>query len=441
MIGQTLTPLRFAPVLMFSLVSCRGGPRAAAHDGRRPSAARPALSTAPMTDTLHARFDPTLSARVLARRHLVYAAGPDKDDDRPAHVRAGSALAWLGGRLAVVQDDANFVALVRPWQGEVSFLMLPAGPGNLRQFDDVRGNKRYKLDLEASAVVASGGGEILLAFGSGSTSARERVLAIALTGAAPSTRLIDAAAFYQGLRSTVAFAGSELNVEGALVRGRSLLLVQRGNGAPAGELRPVNAVCEIDLDALLAYLDDPRTRPAPLPQRVRAYDLGAYEGRPLSFTDAAELGGRPFYVAVAEASPDATRDGPVSAVAVGFLEGEGARYGWLLDEAGRLLTDKVEGLAPDPDDEHRLYAVVDRDEPDAPAELLHLEVRLARGGAPERSTAQGQRGASGGSGRHHAAVAGRRAGSTGSPRRGVKSGTPRRSASRASVSAGSDQAW
>jgi uncharacterized protein DUF6910 len=107
---------------------------------------------------------------------------------------------------------------------------------------------------------------------------------------------------------------------------------------------------------------------------VRAYDLGAHGALPLSFTDAAELGGRPVYVAVAEASPDATRDGPVSAVAFGLLEGDEPRYTWLLDGAGRMLTNQVEGLAADPEHERRLYAVVDRDEPGSPAELLHLEV-------------------------------------------------------------------
>ncbi len=330
-----------------------------------------------MNAPLRARLDPALSARVIARRPLLYAAGPDGESDRPAHVRAGSALAWLGGRLAIVQDDANFVAFVRPFRGEVSFLTLPAGPGARRQFDDVRGNKRHKLDLEASAVVRRGEAELLLAFGSGSTPARERVLVLGPTGDAPAARLVDAPAFYRNLRAATAFAGSELNVEGALARGRSLRLFQRGNGAPSADLAPVNATCEVDLDALLAHLDDPTGAPAPGPERVLAYDLGAHAGLPLSFTDAAELGGRCLYVAVAEASPDATRDGPVSAVALGLLEGdEGPRYTWLLDERGAMLTDKVEGLAQDPANERRLYAVVDRDEPGAPAELLHLEVDL-----------------------------------------------------------------
>ena len=41
--------------------------------------------------------------------------------------------------------------------------------------------------------------------------------------------LIPAPRFYAGLRAVPAFAGSELNLEGALVRGDELLLFQRGN--------------------------------------------------------------------------------------------------------------------------------------------------------------------------------------------------------------------
>jgi hypothetical protein len=363
--NNALTRRRLALALALSAGACSaGGP------------AGPRMNAAPHA---RARFDPTLRARVLARRPLRYAEGPDAAEDRPGHVRAGSALAWFGGRLAAVQDDANFVALVRPWLGDVTALALPAGPGGRRQFDDGRGNKRHKLDLEAAAVVRAGGAETLLAFGSGSTPARERVLAIgpgAGGAAAPSVRLVSAPAFYRNLRAAAAFAGAELNVEGALARGDALWLLQRGNGAARRGLAPVNATCAIDLAALLAHLDDPAARPAPGPEGVRTYDLGARDGAPLSFTDAVDLGGRAAYVAVAEASPDVTRDGPVSAVALGLLD-DRPRYTWLLDEAGRPLTDKVEGLAADPADPNRLYAVVDRDDADAPAELLHVAVAFA----------------------------------------------------------------
>ena len=147
------------------------------------------------------------------------AATPDPALDRPAHVRDGSGVALLGRRLAVVQDDANFLALVEPRSGVVDAVPLPAGPGGLRQFDDGRANKADKLDLEACVAVPDDerGGLRLLAFGSGSTARRERVAeARGLDGAAPALTLHELPAFYAALRAVPAFAGSELNVEGVL---------------------------------------------------------------------------------------------------------------------------------------------------------------------------------------------------------------------------------
>src|SRR5690349_10209421 len=66
----------------------------------------------PMPTTRRAVRDEQMAAVMTARAPLTYAAGADAALDRPAHVRAASGIAWLGGRLAVVQDDASFVALV-----------------------------------------------------------------------------------------------------------------------------------------------------------------------------------------------------------------------------------------------------------------------------------------------------------------------------------------
>ena len=57
-----------------------------------------------------------------------YAAGVDSSLDRPGHIRAGSGLAWVGDRLAVVQDDANFIALVDPTTGLADSIVLPSIP-------------------------------------------------------------------------------------------------------------------------------------------------------------------------------------------------------------------------------------------------------------------------------------------------------------------------
>ena len=101
--------------------------------------------------------DPALSARVISRAPLLYAGGADAALDRPAHVRAASSLAMVGGRLAIIQDDANFIAVLDPSDGRIESITLPAAAGGERQFDDRRGNKRFKLDLEASVAVVDEG--------------------------------------------------------------------------------------------------------------------------------------------------------------------------------------------------------------------------------------------------------------------------------------------
>ncbi|HEX6371249.1 MAG TPA: hypothetical protein VF006_20190 [Longimicrobium sp.] len=323
-----------------------------------------------------AHRDPSLRARIVRTVPLVYADGADAALDRPAHVRAGSGLAWIGGALAVMQDDASFVALADPATGRCRAVTLAAGEGGLRQFDDERGNKRFKLDLEACAAVPDGrGGEMLIGFGSGSSARRERVLLAERLGDGDArVELRDASGFYARLRAAAEFAGSELNVEGAAWRGGRLVLLNRGNGAAADDREPVDALCEVDWPAVRAHLADPATHPAPSPESIVAYDLGTIDGSPLGFTDAAAFGGVLIYTATAEASPNAVDDGPVTGSAVGIIDAEGAaRFTVFEDADGRRFDGKVEGVARGPRP-GTLYVVVDRDDPHCPSELCEVEV-------------------------------------------------------------------
>lgn len=318
--------------------------------------------------------DPSLAATVVRRTPLLYAEGPDPAQDRPAHVRAGSGLAWLGGRLAVVQDDAAFIALTDPRGRRVQAVPLPAGEGGARQFDDLRGNKAFKLDLEACTGVPEGGGEVLVAFGSGSTGRRERVVLLSEGPAGPRVSVHDASALYALLRERTEFSGSELNVEGALFVGGRIRLFNRGNGAPRGGLLPVDATCDLEWAALRAHLLDPGSPPPP-PRDVLRYELGAMDGLRLTFTDAAFFGERIFFAAAAEDSPDATRDGVVAGSALGVFDApDRLRWTPVRNPDGSVFGGKVEGLAPVPGDPLRAYGVLDRDDPALPCELCEVEL-------------------------------------------------------------------
>ena len=293
---------------------------------------------------------------MIARRALLYSDGADPATDRPAHVRAASGLARFRGGLAIAQDDASFLALVTDTR--VDALALPSDDG-VRQFDDARGNKRRKLDLESIVSLEHGGRERLLAFGSGSLPSRRRV-AIFDGGA----RLVDADAFYAAFPRD--FVGADPNLEGAVAVGDDLVLLQRGNGAPTA----IDATARVSIAALLAFLDGRGAPPALFDVRPRA--LGEVDGCRLGFTDTTLLGAHAVFSAAAEASPDATLDGPVAGVALGVLDDAPApRWTLVRDASGAPLLAKIEGVAPHPEPD-RLWAVVDVDDATRPSELLLL---------------------------------------------------------------------
>lgn len=340
-----------------------------------------------MTTRRQARESSSLRAVVRSRRPLFYAQGADRSLDRPAHVRAGSGLAWwtgggLGARLVVAQDDSSFLALLDAPHASVDALTLDHVHEGQRQFDDTRGNKKRKLDLEACTVARGPDGrERMIAWGSGSLPARERLVVLEPGAGA---RIVDAGALYAGLRGAEELAGSELNIEGAAALGDRVRLFQRGNGAPRGALQPVDATCDLDLAELLAWLDAPESHAPPRPRDIVQWDLGSVRGVRLTFTDACRgPGDAVAFLAAAEASPDATRDGEVVGVAIGVLERSGeARWALVRDAGGEPVLDKCEGLAWVPGAAgRRALVVVDRDDPDAPSELLELDLEGFPAGA------------------------------------------------------------
>jgi hypothetical protein len=321
--------------------------------------------------------DPALVARVISRVPLRYTDGADRSLDRPAHVRAASSLASIGDRIAVIQDDANFIAVFRPADGDVQSITLPAGADGVRQFDDLRGNKHRKLDLEASVAAIENGRTTLLAFGSGSSPEREHVAIVTGWESGPmAVEMVEAPALYAALRLAAGFAGSELNLEGAALKGHELWLFGRGNGAHRGELRPVNATCVLDWPALRRYLRSPHEAPAPRPERTVRYELGALGNTDLGFTDAIAITNGFLYSAAAEASPDAVTDGPVAGSCVGVIGDDGTvRWAPLTDATGALFTGKVEGIASSRGAPDHLTAVVDHDDPVVPSELCTVALQ------------------------------------------------------------------
>lgn len=320
--------------------------------------------------------DPSLAAVVLRQAPLYYHDGADPATDRPAYVRAGSSLARVPGGIALVQDDANFLAVVDPGTARARAILLPAGNGGVRQFDKGRGNKADKLDLEACVAADVDGETLFVAFGSGSTSRREAVVVVRDWDLAePRVELVHAPGLYARLREEIAFAGDALNLEGAMLRDDQLTLFTRGNGSARGESLPAAATCTVDWRELLAFLRDPEAASPPAPADVLRYELGQLNGVRLGFTDAARWGDTVLFTAAAEASPDAVEDGAVEGSVIGVIGADGdTRWTPLVDDAGRAFTGKVEGVLAPHDDAGHLYAVVDTDDADAPSLLCTIRL-------------------------------------------------------------------
>jgi hypothetical protein len=215
-----------------------------------------------MSDHRIARIDPALSARIVRELEMTYADGRSDADDRPPHVRAASGLVAFREYLAVIQDDANWLALIDD-DDRVHALPLPPGPeSGSRVFSKRRGNRHEKFDLEACIVVPGTDGAELIGFRSGSHRGREWILRVhegddmdaVLSERATHAQLkidlkaefLDAAHFYDALRATSGFSGAGLNIEGAvLIDDDTIRLFQRGNARPQEGQEPVDATGDI----------------------------------------------------------------------------------------------------------------------------------------------------------------------------------------------------
>lgn len=332
------------------------------------------VGTATVTKTNH------FSAVVIQRqplRYTGYTEGANVDQDLPEHVRAGSSLRWFHNKLAVIQDDTSAIAWVDPVSGHVTRTPLPASAKRERQFGDRWNNKSRKLDLEASLVTEIFGQTTLVAIGSGSSPQRERLALLTSSNEQTEAILVQIHDFYESLRAEKSFSGSELNIEGAVNLTNRLLFLQRGNGAPQNDLMPVNAIGEVDLNEFIRYVESNGQTSVPRLKSITVVELGVENGARLTFTDAVAWNNQILFSAAAEASPDATHDGPVTAVALGTINtnNNNVEYCLIMDETGGFLLDKVEGVTTDPTDESKIYAVVDCDDPDKPSELLTIQLK------------------------------------------------------------------
>lgn len=327
------------------------------------------MTTTHELQVLRATLSTELTATLGRPRPLRYDQGANPTEDLPAHVRAASSLRRQGRRLIIVQDDVSALALLDTTTGATQPVLLPAGPDGARVFDDARGNKKLKLDLEASVLLPDGR---FVAFGSGSSPQREKIVTVG-AGERALAQVISGSALYAGLRAHASSRGAKLNIEGAVVQGSWLRLLQRGNGKRGFE--PWNAILDLSLPAFVRWLDGRAGVPAV--QRVLEVELGTIDGVPLGFTDAAVTAdGRMAFIACAEDTADATDDGPVLGCRFGWLDADGLTVVTtpVLDVDGRPTTLKLEGIEARPGSATVFDVVADMDRGNEAAQIADLVV-------------------------------------------------------------------
>jgi hypothetical protein len=289
---------------------------------------------------------------------------------RPSHLSAASGLVRAASYLYVVADDELHLGVFRANDASAGDLVR-LFPGTLPSAPAER--KARKPDLEALTLLPPFAGYphgALFALGSGSTLQRRTGALLALDAqGAPSgaVRARDLSGMFAALDDKF----TALNIEGALVSGNELCLLQRGNRHIVQ-----NAIIRFHLPAVLETLQSG----APIvPFALHAFDLGSVDGIPLCFTDGAALpDGNIVFSAVAEDTPDSYQDGPCTGAAIGIATQDGAlRYLDQLDEPY-----KIEGIdARVEDDVIRLLLVTDADDASIPACLFSaaLEKSYTRG--------------------------------------------------------------
>jgi hypothetical protein len=288
------------------------------------------------------------------------------------HLSAASGLVCAFGRVYVVADDEHHLGVFddRRKPGELHRLLHGDLPRHAKK------RKRRKADFETLVLLPAGtaglAGErgatsALLTLGSGSTAQRESAVLQPLDAAghfAGPARAFSVAPLHAALRAQ----WGAVNIEGAVVRGEDLLLLNRGGSGERG----TNAVARFRLRDVMAAASAGASAAMPSliePISLHACTLGAVRGVGYGFTDATLLpDGTLLFTAVAEASNDSVADGECVGSALGQADANGELL-WMRALQG---APKVEGIEAqvDADGSITVCLVTDADDPAVPSSLL-----------------------------------------------------------------------
>lgn len=322
---------------------------------------------------IQAKEEKSLVAEVVSRTPLRYEDEVDGKLERPPHVRAASGMTPFYEHLAIIQDDASFLALVDPKSHTTKTVVIPDNRNHLSGGESVEDPETQdKLDLEACVGVPGTDNQVLVAFGSGSRAGREWVMMVDWRegGDEPQVHLFRAKGFFDAVRSAVKSSGAKLNLEGAIFKDENtLMLFQRGNIDIEDGQEPKDVTIEVRFSDFERYFEDPENVPVPEMKNVKLYELGTLNGTQLTFSDAENVNGTILFSASAEAP-----SGETAGSVIGVLREDGARYTELSDQDGTTFEGKIEGISVDPEDPNHIWFVVDEDDGDTPSEIFEVQL-------------------------------------------------------------------
>lgn len=212
-------------------------------------------------------------------------------------ITAASGLVHSNNTLYVVSDDERGIISLKLDLTEKAVLHSFGGK---RLSEDPAKRKKEKPDYECIALFSNS----LLLIPSGSTPTRDQAALVNLDDFK-----IESLSFknsYQYLSKHI----PELNIEGAVISGDHIILLQRGNGA-----KKFNAIIELKLEDLLNdHLNQIKITPV---------DLGSHNNINLGFTDATIHNGHIYFLSVGEASGSTYHDGQFEGAFLGIMGFDG----------------------------------------------------------------------------------------------------------------------
>lgn len=282
--------------------------------------------------------------------------------NRHAHLSAASGLVQVGKWLYVVADDENHLG-VFPFDSVNKGTLKELFPGELPLLYEER--KAEKPDLEVLTLIppsAHHAHGALLALSSGSKKLRTKGIIISFNKSGElqdDVEIIDLTNLYDEIKKDI----GKLNIEGAVIIDKDIILFQRGN-----KKNKINATIQIPINQFFNYINPSEKKLTHnLEVNITHYDLGDIDGVPLCFTDATVLENSDIvFCAAAENTSDSYLDGTCMGSAIGIIKINSELY--KIEQVDQII--KIEGIEAKIVDNHiELLLVTDADDENIPAQL------------------------------------------------------------------------